>query len=117
MKKLIIVLFACNSLYAQQIAQDKQRHFATSVAISSMSYISAYDYFYVKDPLTAERKARVAAAGIALSAGVVKEIYDFTLHRRANTWTDATRKDAYGDLLANLLAVATVNVTIRIFTK
>jgi hypothetical protein len=116
---LIILCFVTTKLYSQYeimgIAQNHQKHFATSVALNGMFYITAYDYYYVQNPLTAEYKAQVAAATITISTGVLKELYDYTIHKRNGTWDDVSRGDMYTDLLANILGVITVTATINLF--
>lgn len=108
-------------MYAQHsimgIEQNHQKHFATSVAISGMMYITAYDYFYAQNPLTAEQKARQAATTVTISVGVLKELYDYTVHKRLGTWNDAAREDMYKDMLSNILGTITVRVTIDLFTE
>lgn len=96
----------------QQIPQDKQRHFAVSVAINSMVYITAYDYYYQKNPLTAHSKALTASNTISISLGVLKELYDYTLLKQQGLWTDKTRQDMYTDMLANIFGNITISVVI-----
>jgi hypothetical protein len=119
MRFVLVIFLSLSKLYAQSemfgIPQDKQKHFATSVAISGMLYITAYDYFYAQNPITAEQKAQVAAASITISVGVLKELYDYTIHKRLGTWNNDSRKDMYDDLLFNILGTITVTATIKLF--
>jgi hypothetical protein len=122
MRFVLVIFLSLSKLYAQSaqyetfgIPQDKQRHFATSVALEGMLYITAYDYYYTQSPLTAHTKALKASSTITLSAGVVKELYDYTIHKRNGTWNDKARTDMYEDMLYNILGVMTISVTIDIF--
>ena len=118
MRFALVIFLSISKLCAQStmgLPQDKQKHFATSVAINGMMYITAYDYYYAQNPLTAEHKAQMAAASITISVGVLKELYDYTVHKRMGTWNDITRKDMYEDMLANILGTITVTATIKLF--
>lgn len=118
MRFVLVILLSLSKLHAQStinLSQDNQKHFATSVALSGMLYITAYDYFYAQNPITAEQKAQTAAATITISVGVLKELYDYTIHKRLGTWNNNAREDMYQDLLFNILGTITVTATIKLF--
>lgn len=122
MRFVLVIFLSLSRLYAQSaqyetfgISQDHQKHFATSAAIEGMLYITAYDYYYAQSPLTAHTKALKASTTITLSVGVLKELYDYTIHKRNGTWNNAAREDMYKDMLYNILGTMTVSVTIDIF--
>jgi hypothetical protein len=97
------------------IPQDKQKHFAASAALEGMIYITAYDFYYAKSPMTAHSKALLASTSLTISAGLVKELYDYTIHKRNGTWNDNARSDMYTDILSDILGTLSVSVTIDIF--
>ena len=111
----IVPKFAFSQYEFLGIPQDKQKHFATSAALEGMIYITAYDYYYAKSPMTAHSKALIASTTLTISAGLAKELYDYTIHRRNGTWNDNSKSDMYGDILANILGTLSVSVTIDLF--
>lgn len=96
------------------IPQDKQQHFAVGAAVAGMTYITAYDYYYQQNPLTAHSKATKVTLGINITMAVLKELYDYQKLKMSNQWQPNMINESLEDILATWLGGMSVTVTIRI---
>ena len=120
MRKIILLVLSLVSILGysqtldQSIPRDKQQHVAVGAAVAGMTYITAYDYYYLQNPLTAHSKATKVTLTVNISMALLKELYDYQRAKMQNTWNDAMRKDSYEDILATWLGGAGVTLIIRI---
>ena len=68
----LLMLCVCNSAFAapEEVQSDKQLHFGVSMGLSSMTYATMDAYGYSKT------KSTLGSLGVALTAGLAKEISD-----------------------------------------
>jgi hypothetical protein len=109
-----LTLAGLDTLRAQSLTEivprDKQQHFAVGVCLAGVSYITAYDQYYYmgKSKSQSHRLAMLWGAGVAVGAGLGKELYD-GLIKRDPTWT---MTDSVWDFVATALGGITVAVVI-----
>ena len=81
------------------LAQDKQLHMGACYVVSSV--VSAIVYKKTKD----KKKATVYGIGIAMLAGITKEIYDIK-------HGDPSFEDVLADGIGSILGVVTIRITL-----
>lgn len=114
----ILLFFLVSGLKGQSLEQiiprDKQQHFAVGAAVAGMTYITAYDYYYAQNPLTAHSKATKVTLGINITMAVLKELYDYERAKMSNTWNNNMINESLEDILATWLGGVSVTVVIRL---